>query len=318
MTTVRSVQGPVDLDPSGFVLPHEHLFLNLMRERRGDGLLHDPALMAAEVQRARDCGVVALVDCTPPVLGRDSDKLLTLAQASGLAVIAGSGFYRDPFLTDDPTLEESTHAQLARALLDEIEHGDAAGLLPGLIGEVGCDKWYVSPREERAVRACAIAARRSGLALTTHAARWPVGHALLDLCEQEDLDLEQVIIGHVDTVPVPGYAVSLAARGAFVQLDTIRGSSEYETDTRIALVRELLEAGFGDRVLLSHDVCLRSHLHANGGPGYTYIFEVFLPRLEKAGVDERQLLSLASTNPQRALRVRQPTGSVTEPREEMR
>ena len=37
-------------------LPHEHVFLSLMREHRATGLLHDPELMARELGRFLDAG----------------------------------------------------------------------------------------------------------------------------------------------------------------------------------------------------------------------------------------------------------------------
>ena len=56
MTSVMTVLGPVDADELGVTLPHEHVFLDLTREYRGNGLLNDPALAearAAEVRRRR-------------------------------------------------------------------------------------------------------------------------------------------------------------------------------------------------------------------------------------------------------------------------
>lgn len=44
--TVMTVTGPIHAERLGMTLPHEHVFLNLMREHRATGLLHDPELMA--------------------------------------------------------------------------------------------------------------------------------------------------------------------------------------------------------------------------------------------------------------------------------
>ena len=69
---------------------------------------------------------------------------------------------------------------------------------------------------------------------------------------------ESVIIGHCDTVPLPEYHLSIARRGAWVQFDNIRGVTEFDTCRQVEYVLALRDAGFLDRVLLSHDVCLRS------------------------------------------------------------
>ena len=56
MTDVMTVTGPVAAADLGVTLPHEHVFLDLTREYRGNGLLNDPALAesgAAAVRRRR-------------------------------------------------------------------------------------------------------------------------------------------------------------------------------------------------------------------------------------------------------------------------
>src|SRR5688500_9227067 len=56
MSSVWTALGPVDQADLGLVLPHEHLFINMLRERRGDGLVNDPALVTGEVEHFRRLG----------------------------------------------------------------------------------------------------------------------------------------------------------------------------------------------------------------------------------------------------------------------
>src|SRR5690606_39427572 len=58
---------------------------------------------------------------------------------------------------------------------------------------------------------------------------------------------------------------------------------------RVRLITGMLERGLGDRVVLSMDVTRRSHLKANGGYGYSYLFERLVPALRAAGVSEAEL-----------------------------
>ncbi len=46
---VMSVTGPVGAADLGVVLPHEHVFANLVREYRGTGLLNDEHLACQEL-----------------------------------------------------------------------------------------------------------------------------------------------------------------------------------------------------------------------------------------------------------------------------
>ena len=43
-----TVRGPVPAEELGVTLPHEHIFCDLTREYRGDGLLNDETLAEAE------------------------------------------------------------------------------------------------------------------------------------------------------------------------------------------------------------------------------------------------------------------------------
>ena len=90
-------------------------------------------------------------------------------------------------------------------------------------------------------RAAARAQVRTGLTLTTHAARWPVGLAQVELLREERVDPARIIVGHCDTVTAPGYHDALARTGVYVQMDTIRGQSEYDTQRRVELVMALEE-----------------------------------------------------------------------------
>jgi predicted metal-dependent phosphotriesterase family hydrolase len=79
---------------------------------------------------------------------------------------------------------------------------------------------------------------------------------------------------------------------------------EHHAETRtIELVRELLARGHADRILLSQDVCNDDQLKANGGNGYTYLFESFLPRLREAGVSDPEIETMTVANPRRLLTI---------------
>jgi phosphotriesterase-related protein len=297
---VMTVLGEVEADELGVTLPHEHVFVDLVREYRGDGLLNDPALAVAELTAFAEAGGRTVVDCTNVGLGRDPAALVEVARATGLHVVMGCGFYRDPYLPAD--LDRLPVDAVAELIVRDVEEGvDGTGVRAGVIGEIGADRAWISAREERSFRAAARAHRRTGLTITTHAARWPVGVPQLDLLGEEGVDPGRVVIGHCDMVPDPDYHLALARRGAWVQFDTVQGESEYDVRCRVAWLRNLAEHGHLDRVLLSQDVCLRSNLRAMGGCGYTYVVTGFAEVLRSSGFDDADLRRLLVDNPRRAL-----------------
>lgn len=298
--SVMSVRGPVAASDLGVTLPHEHVFIDLVREYRGTGLLADEALAVEELGRFRDAGGSTLVDCTSEGLGRRPEALRRVSEMTGITIVMGSGHYRRPYL-DEARIDALGVDALAATIVRDIEEGvDGTGIRAGIIGEIGCDR-VISAVEERVFRAAARAHRQTGLTIATHAARWPVGEAQLDLLAEEGVDPGRVIVGHCDMVPDPAYHLRLARRGAWVQFDTIQGLHEVDTRRRLEWVAALLDAGLGHRLLLSHDVCLTGDLAAYGGPGYAYLLTGFRERMRAHGCTEAVITSLLVDNPRRAL-----------------
>jgi phosphotriesterase-related protein len=298
---VMAVTGPVKPEDLGVVLPHEHVFIDLVREYRGSGLLNDEYLACRELALLRAAGGRTLVDLTLDEIGRDPAALRRVAEATGVTIIMGSGHYRDPYLDRD-WFDRHTADAIAEEIVCDAEEGvRGTGVRAGIIGEIGADKRYISAAEERSFRAAARAHLRTGLTISTHAARWPVGLEQVGLLTQEGVDPRQIIIGHTDSVPIPEYHLALVRQGCYVSFDSIGTGSPYDLHRAVEYVLNLVRAGFGSRILLSHDVCLSDHLRAAGGCGYAYLLSDFLPLLVDAGLDEEQVRGFVTANPRAAL-----------------
>lgn len=300
LTELQSVSGPVRVAELGVVMPHEHTFIDLLREYRGDGLINDPQLVAQELSAYRAAGGSTLVDCTSRGLHPEPLLNRRVAAESGVNVIMGTGYYRRPYL-DEAWLLSTPLDDVAALLIRDLSEGIGdSGVRAGIIGEIGCDR-EITPAEEVSFRAAARAHHATGATITTHAARWPVGLAQLDVLESEGVPAGRVIIGHCDMVPDPAYHVALAERGAWVQMDTIQAGPEYYLERTVRAIHALVAAGFGERILLSQDVCLASHFVATGGSGYGYLLRDFLPRLEASGLPPDTVRRFVTDNPARAL-----------------
>lgn len=301
MSTVMTVAGPVPSEELGVVLPHEHLFANVMKEYRGNGLLHDVQLAVEELKDFAAHGGGTLVELTPVEIGRDPEKLLEASRASGVHVVMGCGHYREPYL-DRERFHRIGADALAEEMIREIEDGAGdTGVRPGIIGEIGNNDDGISPAEELSFRAAARAHLATGLTITTHAAWFPVGLAQLDLLEEEGVAPDRVIIGHADGVPGPAYQLELAARGAYVEFDGFGTDTAYDCERALDYIMALREHGHLDQVLVSHDIFLRTHMRARGGPGYTWIIRELLPRLRERGLPEDEISLLLVENPRAAL-----------------
>ena len=100
MPQLFTTHGPLDASAVGFILPHEHIFVDLRPLDTTGFALADPddvvRLMAPELARARNSGITALVECTPEGVGRRADLVLEVARAADLPVMIATGIYREP------------------------------------------------------------------------------------------------------------------------------------------------------------------------------------------------------------------------------
>lgn len=343
MDHIVSVLGPVPAEDMSITLPHEHIFIDLTREFRVGGLLNDADIARSEVEAFKAVGGGTIIDVTANgvlagatldpggslnelsgslnELGGKPDaaneanvgdhtqnnrlqQLQDIASSTGVHVVVSTGHYRDPYLDRD-WFDRNNPDAIAEGLIRNIREGfPGTDIHAGIIGEIGSDKWYISTAEERSFRAAARAHHATGLTITTHAARWPVGLPQLDLLVSEGVRPQSVIIGHCDQINSHDYHAELARRGAWVQFDCIRGNNQHQTELRLSYITRMVAAGWVGNLLLSHDVCRTEHLQAYGGHGYTYVPTTFSDLLREAGVSQHHIDQMLITNPRQALTAR--------------
>jgi phosphotriesterase-related protein len=311
MAHVETVLGPIDPTSLGFTLPHEHTHIALWHvPDRWDywQLARDEPAILGELAAFKSAGGSGLVDLTVAGVGRDPAWLTGIARSSGLHIVMGCGWYRGAYYPPEARIDRRSVDDLADELVREATDGVAAtGIRPGIIGEIGTDKPWVSALEERVHRAAARAAKRTGLALTTHGVLSAVGLDQLRIFEEEGVDPARVVIGHADSYPILEHHLAILERGANVEFDFLGMSftavERHGEPRAIALLCELLGRGHADRIFLSQDVCSDAQLQRYGGNGYTYLAATFLPRLRAAGVSDAEIEIMTVANPRRILTI---------------
>jgi predicted metal-dependent phosphotriesterase family hydrolase len=93
-----TVLGPIPADRLGTTLPHEHLLVDFFRVTlNADGILDDVPLVIEEVRHFRAAGGATLVEVTSGGLGRRPTDLQRIAEATGVNVVMGCGWYKEGF-----------------------------------------------------------------------------------------------------------------------------------------------------------------------------------------------------------------------------
>src|SRR6476620_10065599 len=213
MVHVQTVLGPIDPAELGWVLPHEHTAIALWHiPNRWDywELRRDEPVIVEELAAFRAAGGGTVVDLTLDGVGRDPAWLATVARATGLHVVMGSGWYRGAHYPAEALIDRRSVDALADVIIADATSGVGdTGIRAGIIGEIGTDKPWLSAQEERVHRAAARASRRTGLAITTHAVQSAVGLDQLRLFEEEGADPARVVIGHADSHPSLDYHLAI-------------------------------------------------------------------------------------------------------------
>lgn len=302
MTTITTVLGEIPADELGHTQTHEHVAFDGGELLAAPGFVFhfdDRRQMLTELRRYRELGGGALVDVTPVDLGRDPVALAELSKDSGVHIVMGCGWYRHaaygPFVEATPT------AGLAEHLIHEIERGvEGTGIRPGIIGEIGTDRAWLKPSEERVFRAAARAHAKTGTPVTTHTTRG-AAQAQYAILREEGMDPSRLVFGHCDNTLIIEYHEWMLSTGAYVQFDLVGIEWINSDERRIEVLGELVRRGHEHRLLLSLDICYRHRLWTNGGSGYGFLLENFLPRLRQAGIDENTLYLIMVANPRRVL-----------------
>ena len=299
MAQLITTLGPRSADTLGMILPHEHVFVDLRTpdqpgyaQAETDDVIR---LMAPEIVKAQELGVTAIVECSTVGVGRRVDILKAVSDATGLPLVAPTGIYREPWVPAwaHAASEAELREWMVGELLDQVEPtGVRAGWIKLSAGDDG-----LTAVETKILRAAAQAGAATNAVIGSHTIRGRVVLDQLAIVEAAGYTADRFIWIHASAEPDLDLNLEVARRGAFIEYDWIDGDA---TDPDfIRRILYLLDAGLGDRVLLSHDRGWYDPAQPGGGTPrpYTYISEHFLPKLHDAGVDEATICRLTHMNP---------------------
>jgi predicted metal-dependent phosphotriesterase family hydrolase len=337
MSQVMTVLGAVSPEQLGRVMPHEHL-LSLAPgpwlDGGGQGGGRDDVQLAVDALAGlRDLGFGTVVDLSPyGVVGRDADgvnveRLVEISRRTGLHVVSGTALYLEAY--SPAWAREASLDEVVDRLVRDVESGiGETGVRAGVLGEQATGLGEMTPHEHKCLVAAARTAARTGLALMTHTTHGTLALDQVELVRAEGLDLDRVVIGHLDTQLEVDLARRVLDSGARVAVDTIgkedwdfflgpreadRPEGEYakrafhrSDASRADLVATLVAEGYADRIVLAQDltgaeVWLNPGTH--GTHGYGYLHQVFRLLLLERGVSQEAYDTMTVSTPAALLTV---------------
>ena len=284
---------------NGYTLMHEHIFIDLSGIKKLDDCRLDcKNETIEEFKELYKNGVRNVVEVTNIGMGRDISYIQEVSEKSGINVICATGFYKEPFYPE--FVYEKNEKELSEIMKKDILEGiNSTGKKAGIIGEIGSSKEIITETELKVFKAAIIAHLETGVPITTHTSLGTMGHEQVKLFKEYKVDLNKIVIGHVDLTGNVEYILEMLYNGVYVEFDTIGKNNYLADDIRVEMLKEIEKRDLIDRVFLSLDITRKSNMKYNGGIGYNYIFDVFIPKLKEAGIKDDSIEKMLKSNPER-------------------
>lgn len=281
----------------GITYAHEHTTIDLSSlKKTEDTNLNCFDETLAEYKELYEKGVRNIIDVTVRGMKRNPEYVKKIADQSGINILQSTGWYQDKFLPD--YIDTKNVEELADMMIEDIRVGiDGSDVKASLIGEIGTSKNEMTDKERKVFEAAVIAHKETGVPITTHTTLGTFGKEQVVFFQSQEVDLSRVVIGHVDLTGDIDYILSLLNEGVYVEFDTV-GKENYMPDmTRVEMLNRIEAEGYEDKVFLSMDITRRSHLKANGGIGYAFLLDSFVPLMRENGISDRFIEKMLKDNP---------------------
>ncbi|MBR6748169.1 MAG: hypothetical protein IKM07_04460 [Clostridia bacterium] len=272
-------------------------------------ILDDPDDAIRELTYLEKHNVGLYIDLTSIGLGRDMEKLSYISRHTDIDIVVGTGYFVHDVLdnADCP----KTAGEMAAVMLSEIEDGiEGTGIRAGVIGEIGVSE-KIYPIERESLLAAAMVHQKTGLPVYLHTYPWSrAGLEAAELLVDQGVDPASVCVCHIDVTMDHAYITEILSKGFWVEFDNFGkefffeaqdgafAGGPFDTDVeRVRMLRRLTDEGWGSRLLIANDLCLKASLHKYGGWGYDHIFENIIPMMRTLNFSADEIRLIVDENP---------------------
>ena len=297
---IRTILGDVHPGEIQAVLPHEHALLWQDKSvAKADYVaVALPAFarrMRAEFRELVSRGCNCFVDCNTVTGIQIPDELRSYCQATGMHLVAATGFYVERTLPD--WIKQASVDDLTEVLMKSVTQGIAGSQARAGVLKVSSDDYHLQPIEEKTFLAAAAVHRETGVPITTHTTKGARTH--IEFFNAHGVESRRVALGHIEVDPWQDI-LEVARKGAMLLFTNFGGKDILPEDMVIAQIVDLVRRGFVKQIMISVDMYLyyeKGRLRQRWPGGYVQIFDRIIPRLKAAGLKARDIDRIIHDNP---------------------
>ena len=340
---VQTVLGQISPDDLGVTLMHEHAPVIDWSELYGHPVAPIEGTFRQQVVDQAVSGLQAfydqldgwsengaLVEVTPIRVGRYPHLIVDMARKSPVHIIGCTGFWGEALApmhlwAAAMLVQADGVEQVTRLYVKEITEGmeDPYGEPGSVFTDVKAGiikiatSTYLTALERRANTAAGLACIETGCPISVHTTDGG-GLEMAQLLLSLGVNPQKIVIGHQgykddrENVRATDYHKQLADLGVWVQFDRI-GYPNYPVEDRADYIRPLMDSGYEDQILLSHDTVpyfyrtfwqeakRESDWWLFKEDPWTLILSDVVPHLNEAGITNRAISKILIDNPKKVL-----------------
>lgn len=307
---IVTITGEIPAGQMGLTLPHEHVLVDFIgADSTGPHRYNRETafkVILPHLQKLKEFGVKTIVEATPRYLGRDVLLLRQLSDSTGITFLTNTGYYgaqKNKFIPD-PVLT-MTAEKIAGFWISEFENGiENTGIKPGFI-KIAVERSALSEFHATLARAAAITHKATGLTVMSHTGPAIGAFQQLAILKEEGVSPEAFIWTHAHNEKDSMKHAEAAKMGAWVAFDAFK-NSRGQLQQFVNCVVNMKKHHCLDRLLLSHDAGWFNPDQPDGSgyQPYTFVFEILVPALRKAGITDAELNQIMVINPSKAFTIR--------------
>ncbi len=298
---VMTVLGPRPVEQIGIADAHNHVWIDVVPGAAPDSPhLDDSAQILAELVEYRLAGGNTILDCQPAGCGRNGIQLYELSLASGVNLVACTGFHRQRYYAPDYWLWQRDAGKVSQYLIREFSQGleetrNLAQIVkPGFI-KIACEV-DLDHTPQAALEGAAIAAATTHAAIEIHTEKGGDAENIVRYFIDHDVSAHQLILCHIDKRPDFGLHRSLAQAGVLLEYDTFYRAKYAPQDNLWPLIEKMISAGLSSAVALATDIAEENMRCSAGGPGFVGFLTIIRAGLADRGVSPDTMKNLLGGN----------------------